>query len=156
MTPNQAIRFIADHGIVLEAAKGPVPSLLEAVLGQRPRGSWWSHPRGHEFFALTRAVRRSPDVLVCRLVMGKVTFVHRRLWPALARLERRLGAGALQSVEEVHTPTGAHRVVLMPFRRRVPCHVFAARGQLSVQDALVALGPYGAFLRDRHRRGGTG
>ena len=26
----------------------------------------------------------SGDVLVCKLVSGKVTFVHRRVWPALA------------------------------------------------------------------------
>ena len=61
MTPRQALRFIAQHGVVLEAARGPVPSLLEAALGGRPRGSWWGHPRGKEFFWLTRAVRASRD-----------------------------------------------------------------------------------------------
>jgi hypothetical protein len=36
-------------------------------------GSWWGHAKGHEIFWLTRAVRDSGDVLVCRLVGGKVT-----------------------------------------------------------------------------------
>ncbi len=39
----------------------------------------WSHPRSLEIYAATRVVRDSPDVLVCRLLAGKATFVHWRL-----------------------------------------------------------------------------
>src|SRR3989454_9854264 len=85
VTPRQALRFIAKHGIVLEAARGPVPNLLEAALGGRPRGSWWGDRRGREFFWLTRAVRASRDVLVCRLVAGKGTSRPPPLWPAAVR-----------------------------------------------------------------------
>jgi hypothetical protein len=42
--------------------------------------------RGREIFRVLYAVSESPDVLVCRLVNGNITFVHRRLWPALARV----------------------------------------------------------------------
>src|SRR3989475_7011902 len=104
VTPRQALRFIAQHGVVLEAARGPVPSLLEAALGGRPRGSWWGHPRGKEFFWLTRAVRASREVLVCRLVSGKVTYVHRRLWPALAQLERQFVRRSVPAVQGERTP----------------------------------------------------
>ena len=149
MTPREALRFIAKHGIVLEAARGPVPSLLEAALGRRPRGSWWGHPRGKEFFWLTRAVRASRDVLVCRLVSGKVTYVHRRLWPALARLERRFGQAALRVTQEVHTSSGAHRVALTPFRKRVPRQVLAAGAKLSPERALAALGSWTRRLSSR-------
>ena len=142
MTPRDALRFIAKHGVVLEAARGPVPSLLEAALGRRPRGSWWGHPRGKEFFWLTRAVRASRDVLVCRLVSGKVTYVHRRLWPALARLERRFGQAALRVIQEVHTSSGAHRVALTPFRKLVPRSVLTAGAKLTEQRALAALGSW--------------
>jgi len=142
VTPRQALRFIAKHGVVLEAARGPVPSLLEAALGRRPRGSWWGDRRGKEFFWLTRAVRASRDVLVCRLVAGKVTYVHRRLWPALVRLERRFGQAALQAVHEVHTASGAHRVTLTPFRKRVSRRVLTAGAKLTAQRALAALGSW--------------
>ncbi len=142
MTPRDALRFIAKHGVVLEAARGPVPSLVEAALGRRPRGSWWGHPRGKEFFWLTRAVRASRDVLVCRLVSGKVTYVHRRLWPALARLERRFGQAALRVIQEVHTSSGAHRVALTPFRKLVPRSVLTAGAKLTEQRALAALGSW--------------
>jgi len=142
VTPRQALRFIAKHGIVLEAARGPVPNLLEAALGGRPRGSWWGDRRGKEFFWLTRAVRASRDVLVCRLVAGKVTYVHRRLWPALARLQHRFGRAALQALREVHTASGAHRVTLTPFRRHMPRRVLTAGAKLTAQRALAALGSW--------------
>src|SRR3989442_9350904 len=76
VTPRQALRFIAKHGIVLEAARGPVPNLLEAALGGRPRRSWGGDRRGNEVFCLTRAVRASRDLLVCRLVAGKASDGH--------------------------------------------------------------------------------
>ena len=79
-TADEAIEFVKEHGVVLEAARGPVPSLVEAIIGASVRGSWWGHHRAHEIFQLTRAMRSSPDVLVCRLVDGKITYVHRRLW----------------------------------------------------------------------------
>ena len=41
-----------------------------AVAGERGRGNWWSHPMSHQIFALTRLLRDSADVLVCRLVDG--------------------------------------------------------------------------------------
>ena len=90
MTPNQAIEFVREHGVVLESGRGPVPSLAEAVAQGPLKGSWWSHPKSKEIFALTRSVRDNDDVLVCRVVGGKITFVHRRLWPALIRLADRL------------------------------------------------------------------
>jgi len=85
MTSRQALAYIRKHGVVLEAATGPVPSIAEVIAGEPVRGSWWSHPKSHEIFAVTRAIRDSDEVLVCRLIKGKVTFVHRRLWPALVR-----------------------------------------------------------------------
>ena len=57
MTPRQAVAFVRRHGVVLEAAAGPVPSLAEAVAGGPIRGSWWAHSHSHQIFAATRAVR---------------------------------------------------------------------------------------------------
>ena len=85
MTPGEAIAFVREHGVVLESVKGVVPSLAAAIAGEPIHGSWWSHPRSHQIFASTRAVRESSEVLVCRLLGGKVTFVHRERWPALVR-----------------------------------------------------------------------
>ena len=103
MSPKQALAFVKKHGVVLQAARGPVPSLAEAVAGEPIRGSWWGHPKGQAIFLAAEAIGESPDVLVCKLVEGKVTYVHRRLWPALVRLASSLPEGpARQGVERAH------------------------------------------------------
>ena len=142
MTPKQARTFVKTHGVVLESARGPVPSLAEAVAGGPIRGSWWSHPKGREIFALTQRVRESDDVLVCRLVAGKITFVHRRLWPSLVRAAQRLPRKRLSRVAEVHTRSGRHVTRELAFPKWVPPEVAAAAGHLSQERALEALGSW--------------
>lgn len=143
MTPRAALAFVRRHGIVLETARGSVPSLGEAIVGAPIRGGWWSHPKGREIFRLTRGLRDSKDVLVCRLVGGKITFVHRRLWPALARLARRFPRASLAALTEVHTAQGRHVLRLVPFARWVPAQVKRRAGKLSEAEAAAALGRLG-------------
>jgi hypothetical protein len=136
MTSRQALAFIRRHGVVLEAARGPVPSLAEVIAGGRIRGSWWSHPKSQEIFAVTRAVRDSEDVLVCRLIKGKVTFVHRRLWPAVVRAAGRLPSAHLSQLREVHTSSGRHVTEEVVFPDWVPSSVRAAARRLSEEAAV--------------------
>src|SRR6185295_14106476 len=100
MTPKQALAFVERHGVVLQAARGPVPSLAEAIAGGRIRGSWWGHPKGREIFRAAATITNSPEVLVCKLVEGKVTYVHRRLWPALVKLAGRFAKDQLARVRD--------------------------------------------------------
>src|ERR1700674_1054633 len=95
-----AVRFVREHGVVLESAKGPVPNLAEAVARTPIRGNWWNHAESKNIFLATRLVRSSDDVLVCRLVEGKVTYVDRRLWPAIVRLSRYFRKEALAAIRE--------------------------------------------------------
>ena len=76
VTTAQALRFVRTHGVVLESASGPVPSLASAIVGHPVRGSWWGHPQSQQIFTVTRAVRESDSILVCRLINRKVTLVH--------------------------------------------------------------------------------
>ncbi|MDB5973686.1 MAG: hypothetical protein JWR07_446 [Nevskia sp.] len=142
MTSQQALAFIQQHGIVLEAARGKAPSLAEAIAGEPLSGTWWSHPKSQEVYAATRAVRDSPDVLVCRLLGGKVTFVHRRLWPALVRAAHRFPLQALVQLRETHKPSGKHGVEELPFPRWVPESIHAEAQQLTEEEALQALSPW--------------
>ena len=139
MTPKQAVAFVKTNGVVLESGRGPVPNLAEAIAGERIRGSWWAHPKGHGIFLCTRTIRKSADVLVCRLVGGKVTYVHRRLWPALVRLADRFDAGRLAAIREVHTAPGKHKVDITPFPDWVPGEVISAAEELDGEDAASAL-----------------
>src|SRR5580704_15214737 len=131
MTPKQAIAFVKANGVVLESGRGAVPSLAEAIAGAPIRGSWWAHPKANTIFLCSRAIRESADVLVCRLVGGKVTYVYRHLWPALVRLARRFDADRLAVIEEVHTPSGRHEVKVTTFREWVPKEVARAAARLT-------------------------
>ncbi len=140
MSPRQAIAFVRKHGVVLEAATGSVPSLAQAIAAGPIRGSWWAHPRSHQIFELTRAVRDSEDVLVCRLVNGKVTYVHRRLWPALVRAAKRFPKKRLAQLHDVHTDSGRHVTKEVAFPNWVPGEVSAEASRLSEEEALHSLG----------------
>ena len=151
MTEDEALAFVRDHGIVLQAARGPVPSLAEAIAGGPIRGSWWGHPKGHEIFRAAEAVVDSGEVLVCKLIAGKVTYVHRRLWPALVKLAPRFGKGPLARVWNEHTRSGAHRSRREAFPNWVPREVARRAEALSVSEAEAMLRPVLAFARKQSR-----
>jgi hypothetical protein len=134
------VYLVRSHGIVLESARGSVPILAGAVAGERIQGGWWGHPKGHDVFVATRAVRDSSDVLVCRLLGGKVTYIHRRLWPAVLRLADKLDKDLLAAIREEHTASGSHRVVETPFPEWVPSGEREAANGLTEQEALSQLG----------------
>src|SRR5258708_28388606 len=89
-TAEEALAFVRQHGVVLASAKGAAPRLTEAIVGEDIRGSWWAHPKSHNIYSILGAVTDSDQVLVCRLVGGKITLVHRRLWASPFLLPQRL------------------------------------------------------------------
>lgn len=144
------IQFVAQHGIVLEAGRGPRPNLAEAVAGGQIHGSWWKHKKADAIFRATRAVRDCDQVLVCRLVDGKVTYVHQRLWPAIVRLANFLDKKNLAALREEHTSSGAHRLRTLPFARWVPLEARQAAENISEQEARRELGEWiGPYLHKR-------
>ena len=142
MTDHEAIRFVEKHGIVLEAAHGPVPCLADQIAGEPIKGSWWSHPKAHAIHRLTGDIRSSDLVHVCRLVRGKVTLVHRRLWPALVRLADRFPKERLAAIREIHTERGHHVVEEIPFPDWVPPEVIEEAQALEEDAAVTALGEW--------------
>jgi hypothetical protein len=60
-----------------------LPSLTSLVIGGPIHGSWWGHPLGNEVYHLLNMLADHPEVLMVKLISAKVTFVHRRLWPAV-------------------------------------------------------------------------
>ena len=92
---------IAERGLLLLQDK-KLDNVVTLMTGERVRGSWWSHPRAHEIFRATESLPED-QVVATKLVGGKVTFVHRSLWPdsiwtRIARISRlahaRLGRNA--------------------------------------------------------------
>lgn len=136
---EEALSFVEKEGIVLESAHGRVPTFADFVAGERVT-RWWSHPKGRLIFALTRAIRDSPDVLICRLIEGKVTYIHRRLWPALVKLSGELDTSNLGAIREEHTPDGKHKMVVTGFPKWVPAEVVAKSKRLTQREARSMLG----------------
>lgn len=135
MNPREAIAFVKRHGVVLQAARGPVPSLAEAIVGGPIRGSWWGHAKGRIIFQAAQAVCKSPEVLVCKLIDDKVTYVHRRVWPALVKLAPRFRKAQLAKVWDEHTESGAHASRQMAFPEWVPSEVVKEAEALSIAEA---------------------
>ena len=147
MNQTEALAFVERHGIVLQAARGPLPNLAEAIAGSAIRGSWWGHPKGKEIFRAVRTICESPDVLVCKLVEGKITYVHRRLWPAMVKLASRFRKEQLAKVWDEHTRTGVHHSRREHFPNWVPSEVMKEAEALSVAEAENILSPWLALGR---------
>lgn len=139
---EHAAAFVRERGVVLVSARGRAPSLVEAIVGEPVEGSWWAHPESRHIYATLRAVTESGDILVCRLVGGKVTLVHRRLWPALARLAGRFRPEQIARVREEHTASGRHASRAVPFPEWVPAEVLQEAGALGEEEALAAVGAW--------------
>jgi hypothetical protein len=128
--------WLRGHGVVMQSARGPVPSMAEWIAGGPIRGSWWGHPSSHEIYRVLTRVRASPDVVAVRLINGKITLIHRRLWPALVRAADRFPPERLAAIDEVHRASGAHRTTEIPFPDWVPAEELTAATLLTVDEAL--------------------
>ena len=152
MTPKAAETFVRIHGVVLASARGPLPSVAERIAQGPIRGSWWAHPQARQIFRVLRHLGESPNILVCRLVGGKVTLVHRRLWPALVRVAADFPPTWVSRVREIHTATGHHRTEEDPFPQWVPAPLAVRSSKLSKAQALAALGAWALTKKRAARR----
>jgi len=139
---DHALSFIAAHGVVLATARGAAPRLIDTIAGEAIVGNWWSHPQANAIYNALERASASPDVLACRLVDGKVTLVHRRLWPALVRIADRFAPERIAQVSNEHTASGKHVARHVPFPEWVPGDVAREAAQLGVDEAVAALGAW--------------
>lgn len=151
-TASEALAFVREYGVVLVSARGSAPRLTEAIVGAAIGGSWWAHPESRHIYAILQAVTSSGQVLVCRLIKGKITLVHRRLWPALARLADRFAPERLAQVTQEHTASGSHVNREVPFRQWVPPDVLELAKTVGEKDALAAFGSWLAPARPEFKR----
>jgi hypothetical protein len=81
---REILRALGDRGLLLTQDKS-LPNVVTLLTGQSLRNSWWSHPKARLIFAVLSDLAQHPDVLFTKLLCGKVTLLHRRLWsPFLA------------------------------------------------------------------------
>lgn len=79
-SPDRAVfAELSRTGLLLQSDPA-LPNVANIVSGERIAGSWWGHKKGHEIFSVLNHLNANPDAMVTRLVSGKVTYLHRRLW----------------------------------------------------------------------------
>lgn len=76
---------LKEHGLLLQTDAN-LPSVCTLVAGAPVGGSWWAHRLSHEIFRVNCGLVEHPDVLVTKLISGKITYVHRALWPAVVAI----------------------------------------------------------------------
>lgn len=124
------------HGLMLAAAHGPVLNVAHFVADEPIIGGWWAHPKGKAIFAALSELDDSDEIHGFKLFEGKITFAHRKVWPALVRLGREgVIAGDLLALIE----SSGERNVIVPFPEWVDAETAAAADALSLAEARAAV-----------------
>jgi hypothetical protein len=131
--------WICERGVVLQSARGPVENVAQFIAGEPIRGSWWGHPAGKAIYAILTEIEDSPDIVSTRLVNGKVTLVHARVWPSIVRVSALLGVDRLAAIRSEHTASGAHRTFDVEYPYWVSPGALEAAEHLSVDEAFANL-----------------
>lgn len=106
MSATEIVRELSRHGLLFQKDKR-YPSVVGIVTGEALSTSWWGHPKARLVFAILQELADDPDVLFTKLLFGKVTLVHRRLWPALLAIGTSAAAWQLRNL-----PPSAHRLLV--------------------------------------------
>jgi hypothetical protein len=85
MTSEDLLERLRELDLLLDT-DAKFPSIAGYIVGGEVHGSWWAHPQSHEVFRVANALRDHADVLTIKLISGKVTMVHRPLWPAIVAI----------------------------------------------------------------------
>lgn len=131
------LEAIAEHGLLLLQDK-KLANVVTFMTGERLKGSWWSHSRAQDIFNALEALPED-QVIATKLVGGKVTFVHRSLWPDLLAV----ATGAREY--QVHTESGRHEKRYEPWeawakRMKVRATRDAAAARRRLEEAVIAIG----------------
>jgi hypothetical protein len=102
---------ILEYGFLLESDP-KLPSVCGLITGGPLSGSWWSHPLAQEIFQVNAKLEDHPDVLITKLISGKVTFFHRDLWSEIVAIGTakepwqmaRLSASAQELLKTIEKP----------------------------------------------------
>lgn len=78
---GRILDVLSNAGLLLNQDKR-LPNVVTLLTGEAVGTSWWSHSKGRLIFAVLSDLSEHPDVLFSKLLNGKVTLIHRKLWPA--------------------------------------------------------------------------
>lgn len=77
-----ALQILRRFGVLLET-DAHLPSVASLIAGEPVSGSWWSHASAEKIYIALGEFADHRDVMFTKLLSGKVTLVHRKLWPEI-------------------------------------------------------------------------
>lgn len=77
---QKVLAALAEFGLLMVSDRW-FPSVSGLITGGSVKGSWWSHPLAHTIFGVNEILEDHKDVLITKLISGKITFVHKSIWP---------------------------------------------------------------------------
>lgn len=90
---------LENYGLLLESDRR-LPSVSAIVAGEAVKGSWWGHARAHAIYEAAQQLASCPDVVATKLISGKVTYVHCRLWSPLVAVGTSMEPWQLQGLSD--------------------------------------------------------
>ena len=96
---KQVLEILSEKGLLLLQDK-QLPNVVSIVTGQTLRSSWWSHAKGQLIFNVLSELSEHGDVLFLKLLAGKVTLIHRQLWPALLTIVAKVAPWQLHGLSD--------------------------------------------------------
>jgi hypothetical protein len=110
---NDALALLERQQLLPLTSVPPLKCLVDEIAGEHVKGSWWGHKAGKAIFNIASALEDHDDVLSVKLLAGKVTFVHRAVWPSLLRVVtdaawRKTAKALLVHSRQQHTASGKH------------------------------------------------
>ncbi len=139
------LRELERHGVLLET-DARLPSLVAHVAGGPVQGSWWGHPLGHTIFAIGEILLQNRDVLLAKLISGKATWIHRRLWPAL------LAVALSREAWQMEPLSREARILLGEVDRDGEARAYGAPWRASSRSRLLARGEQAHTASGRHAK----
>ena len=79
------VDYLGRLGVLLETDRA-FPSITGIMVREPIKGSWWAHPMANEIYLLSQRLIQHPDTIFLKLLSGKTTYLHRRLWPELVAI----------------------------------------------------------------------
>jgi hypothetical protein len=152
---NKVLVALSGAGLLLQQGKDVV-NVVTLMTGETLRTSWWSHPKAGLIFAVLSELSEHPDVLFSKLLDGKVTLVHRKLWPAFLAIameegpwqSRGLSAPArrlLASVNESKSPISSSGAAVKELEIRLLVHAHEIHSDSGRHELIVQ--PWSVWAR---------
>jgi hypothetical protein len=119
--------YLRKLGVLLETDRA-FPSITGIMVREPIKGSWWSHPMANDIYILSQRLIHHPDTIFLKLLSGKTTYVHRRMWPEL------IAIGTAQEPWQLDALTTSEKAMLKKVEERGSLRMDEIKGARTAKE----------------------